>query len=127
MILRWSDHFSQVSASSDDVASWKTTRATRITWEGLLNGRLIRIVSTVRITGGNMAHFLVHSGARIGCHDWNLRGGHYIDLRIVCRDVLTADELRWIGELARTEDDRPVTIRQGKQTLAEAVCIPPLS
>jgi hypothetical protein len=127
MILRWSDHFSQVSVSTDDGIAWKTTHATKITWEGLFNGRLIRIVSTVRITGGNMAHFLVHSGARIGCHDWNLRGGHYIDLRIVCRDELTPDELRWIGELARTENDRPVTVRQGNQTLAEALAIPPLS
>ncbi len=71
-----------------------------------------------------MAHFLVNSGARIGENDWSLCGGHYVDLRILTTDRLTAEELRHIGELARTEETRPFRVRQGKDRLADAVCVP---
>lgn len=77
--------------------------------------------SKERGLGSNMAHFLVHSGARIGTHDWNLRGGHYVDLRVPTHNRLTPDELRRIGELARTEDNRPVWVRQGTDRLDNAV------
>ena len=72
----------------------------------------------------NRSVFLIHSGARIGTNDWNLRGGHYVDLRILSRDPLSPEALRRLAELARTEDDRPVSVRQGKQLLADAVRVP---
>jgi hypothetical protein len=48
----------------------------------------------------------------------------YVDLRVLCRDVLTLDELRRLGELARTEETRPIMVRQGKDLLADAISVP---
>jgi len=55
---------------------------------------------------------------------WNLYGGHYVDLRVLTSDRLTTDELRRIGELARTEDNRPIKVRLGRDRLAEALPVP---
>ncbi len=123
MIAQWSDYFSQVGASARGIGS-KTTKADVMVWKGYFEGHPLCIVSTVRLTGSNLAHFLVHSGARIGTHDWNLFGGHYVDLRVLTTDQLTADELRRIGNLARSEEDRPIRVRRGRDRLADALPVP---
>ena len=76
MPRRWSDVFTLVSQRKVGHCGGKTTPADELTWEGSFDGQPISIVSTVRLTCGNMAHFLTHSGARIGTFDWNLVGGH---------------------------------------------------
>ena len=73
MSARWSDCFSQVGAAERGTGS-KTSKAEVLIWQGYFEGALLCIISTVRLTGSNLAHFLVNSGARIGAHDWNLRG-----------------------------------------------------
>ena len=123
MSARWSDCFSQVGAAERGTGR-KTSKAEVLIWQGYFEGALLCIISTVRLTGSNLAHFLVNSSARIGAHDWNLRGGHYVDLRVLSRDPLSAAALRRLAELARTEDPRPVAVRQGKQLLADAVRVP---
>ena len=123
MSTRWGDCFSQVGAAERGTGR-KTSKAEVLIWQGYFEGALLCIISTVRLTGSNLAHFLVNSGARIGAHDWNLCGGHYVDLRVLSRDPLSAAALRRLGELARTEDTRPVAVRQGKQLLADAVRVP---
>ena len=120
----WSDYFTVLSTRKVGTAGWKTNKADETMWKGHFDGRSLSAVSTVRLSGSNMAHFLVNSGARIGENAWNLYGGHYVDLRILTNDRLTAAELRRLGELARTEDTRPVRVRQGRDRLAEAVPIP---
>ncbi len=85
MSARWSDCFSQVGAAERGTGR-KTSKAEVLIWQGYFEGALLCIISTVRLTGSNLAHFLVNSGARIGAHDWNLRGGHYVDLRVLSRD-----------------------------------------
>ena len=123
MSARWSDAFSQVGAAERGQGS-KTSKADVMIWQGYFEGSLLCVISTVRLTGSNLAHFLVHSGARIGTNDWNLRGGHCVDLRVLSRDSLSPDALRRLAELARTEDVRPVSVRQGRQLLADAVRVP---
>lgn len=123
MSARWSDCFCQVGAAERGIGS-KTSKAEVMIWQGYFEGSLLCIISTVRLSGSNLAHFLIHSGAKIGTNDRNLRGGHYVDLRILSRDPLSPEALRRLAELARTEDDRPVSVRQGKQLLADAVRVP---
>lgn len=120
----WSDYFIALSTRKIGTAGWKTSQADEMMWKGQFDGRLLCVVSTVRLSGSNMAHFLVNSGARIGENAWNLCGGHYVDLRILTSDRLTAAELQRIGELARTEDTRPVRVRQGRDRLADAIRVP---
>ena len=123
MSARWRDCFLLVGIDERGIGS-KTSKADLMLWEGSFERHLMCVHSTIRLTGSNLAHFLVHSGARIGCHSWSLRGGHYVDLRVLCRDVLTLDELRRLGELARTEETRPIMVRQGKDLLADAISVP---
>lgn len=123
--MRWSDHFQQVGSRTRPDGHSKTTPADEQVWQGYFEGKLLCIHTTVRLTGGNMAHFLVHSGARIGSHPWYLRGGHYVDMRVLSRETLSTEELKRLGELARTEDQRSIAVRQGRETLAEAVHVPP--
>ncbi len=120
----WSDYFDALSAREVGTAGWKTSKAKETIWKGHFEGRLLSVVSTVRLSASNMAHFLVNSGARIGENKWSLYGGHYVDLRILATDRLTTEELKRIGELARTEDTRPVRVRQGTDRLADAVSVP---
>lgn len=68
-------------------------------WKGFFESHLLCIVSTIRLTG------------------------HYIDLRVLSRKNLTEVQLRHIGELARTDETRPVAVRQGRQQLDQAVWI----
>ncbi len=91
MSARWSDCFSQVGAAERGTGS-KTSNAEVLIWEGYFEGALLCIISTVRLTGSNLAHFLVNSGARIGAQDWSLRGGHYVDLRVLSRDPASLDQ-----------------------------------
>ena len=125
MTDRWSDHFSILSSRQVGTnGGWKTTKADEITWQGYFEGRLLLIVTTVRLTGSNVAHFCVNSGARIGENAWNLNGGHFVDLRVINRDPLSPDALHRLGELARTEDNRPIAARQGRELLAQAIRVP---
>ena len=48
---------------------WKTTAADEITWSGSFEGMPLIVPSRVRLRFGNLAHFVVNSGARIGAHD----------------------------------------------------------
>lgn len=124
MTDRWSDHFTVLSTRQVGAnGGWKTTKADEITWQGYFEGRLLLIVTTVRLTGSNLAHFCVNSGARIGSHDWNLKGGHPVDLRVITRHPLSPAALQRLGELARTEDNRDLAVRQGKEVLAQAIRI----
>lgn len=102
----------------------ETNKANEITWQGCFEGRLLLIVTTVRLTSSNLAHFCVNSGARIGENSWDLNGGHFVDVRVITRDPLGLDALRRLGELARTEDNRNVAVRQGRELLAQALRIP---
>ena len=127
MNTRWSDCFLLVGITEQEDNSnpyRRTTRADLMLWEGSFEGHLMCVHSTVRLTGSNLAHFLIHSNGRIGAKPWSLRGGHYIDLRVLCRDKLTIEELRRLGELARTEETRPITVRQGKDLLADSISVP---
>ena len=124
MTAQWSDYFTALSSRKVGSAGWKTNKADEMICEGHFEGRLLCVVTTVRLTGSNLAHFLVNSGARIGENAWNLYGGHYVDLRVLTSDRLTTDELRRIGELARTEDNRPIKVRLGRDRLAEALPVP---
>ena len=63
---RWSDHFIRVGGRTNRSGHSKTTPTKEQVWQGCFEGKLLCVHSTVRLTGSNMAHFLVHSGARIG-------------------------------------------------------------
>ena len=118
----WSDVFS-VTRQAKTHGGWKTTPADKITWYGIVNGRVVCVVSTVRLIEGSMAHFTVSSNARIGENAWNLRGGHFVDLAVSSRHPLTDTELRQIGELALTEETRPVAVRRTEERLSAAITI----
>lgn len=120
--VSWSQVFRVVSRKKRG-QGWKTTTADEITWTGTFEGLPIVVVSSVRLTGGNMAHFLRNSGARIGAHDWTLAGGHYIDLRVLSKAPLDDAQLQRLGQLAATLDHRPITVRRWKERLSEAITI----
>ena len=103
MPRRWSDVFTLISQRKAGHCGGKTTPADELTWEGIFDGQPICVVSTVRLLCGNMAHFLTHSGARIGSHKWNLVGGHFVDLVVHARRPLASDQLLSLGQLAMTE------------------------
>ena len=66
----WSDVFISTRRAKTH-GGWKTTPADNITWHGIINGRVVCVVSTVRLIEGGMAHFTVSSNARIGENAWN--------------------------------------------------------
>lgn len=119
----WTRTFTLVSRRQRG-QNWKTTAADEMTWAGLFEGMPVRVVSTVRLTFGNLAHFTVHSGARIGAHDWNLPGGHYVDLCVACVHALDDAQLLCLGQLAATEENRPIRVRRFGERLTAAVQIP---
>jgi hypothetical protein len=102
---------------------WKTTAADEITWSGSFEGMPLIVLSRVRLRFGNLAHFVVNSGARIGAHDWNLPGGHYVDLRVYSPRPLDDSQLQRLGQLAAAGEDRPIRIRRWEECLSEAVDI----
>ena len=51
----WSDVFTPTRRAKTH-GGWKTTPADKITWHGILNGRVVCVVSTVRLIEGGMAH-----------------------------------------------------------------------
>jgi len=118
--VSWSRVFTEVGRKRRG-QDWKTTKADEITWTGSFEGQPIVVVSTVRLTGGNLAHFLRNSGARIGAHDWTLAGGHYIDLRVLSKQPINDSQLQRLGQLAATQDKRPITVRRWKERLADAI------
>ena len=118
----WSDVFTPTRRAKTH-GGWKTTPADKITWHGIVNGRVVCVVSTVRLIEGGMAHFTVSSNARIGENAWNLHGGHFVDLAVSSRHPLADDELRWIGELALTEEARPLAVRRSEERLSAAITI----
>jgi hypothetical protein len=124
MPRRWSDVFTLVSRRKVGHCLGKTTPADEMTWEGTFDGQNLSVVSTVRLTCGNMAHFLTHSGARIGTFDWNLVGGHFVDLVVHARRPLDTAQLLSLGQLALTEDTRPVFVRRHGEKLEESLNIP---
>jgi hypothetical protein len=127
MPRRWSDVFTLISQRKAGHCGGKTTPADELTWEGIFDGQPICVVSTVRLLCGNMAHFLTHSGARIGSNDWNLVGGYFVDLVVRTRDPLSADQLLSLGRLAMTEDTRPIFVRRKGETLKQSLSVPPSS
>jgi hypothetical protein len=124
MLRRWSDTFTLVSQRKVGHCGWKTTPADELTWEGSFDGQPVTVVSTVRLSCGNMAHFLTHSGSRIGSHDWNLVGGHYVDLVVHARHPLDSDQLLRLGQLTLTEDPGPVFIRRHGEPLSRSLSVP---
>jgi len=86
-LMQWTDVFSEVSRRK--VGNCKTLPADEITWQGVFQGQPVCVVSTVRLVMGNLAHFSVNSGARIGARPWKLPGGYCIDLAVESRDELT--------------------------------------
>jgi hypothetical protein len=127
MPRRWSDVFTLVSQRKVGHCGGKTTPADELTWEGSFDAQPISIVSTVRLTCGNMAHFLTHSGARIGTFDWSLVGGHFVDLVVHARRSLDTAQLLSLGQLAMTEDSRPVFVRRQGEALKDSLSVPPPS
>ncbi|HEV2416518.1 MAG TPA: hypothetical protein VGX94_01810 [Terriglobia bacterium] len=99
--------------------SGKTLPADQITWQGLFGGQPICVISTVRLSLGNLAHSNVNSGARIGAHSWNLPGGHYIDLAVESRPDLSDEDLMSIGRLSAAVDDRQFRVRRRAEHLAD--------
>ena len=71
--------------------------------------------------------FLTHSGARIGTFDWNLVGGHFVDLVVHARRPLDTAQLLSLGQLAMTEDTRPVFVRRQGEALKDSLSVPPPS
>jgi hypothetical protein len=124
MPRRWSDVFTLISQRKAGHCGGKTAPADELTWEGIFYGQRICVVSTVRLLCGNMAHFLTHSGARIGSHDWNLVGSYFVDLVVHARDPLAADQLLSLGQLAMTEDTHPIFVRRKGQTLKYSLSVP---
>ena len=118
----WSDVFTPTRRAKTH-GGWKTTPADKITWHGILNGRVVCVVSTVRLIEGGMAHFTVSSNARFGENAWNLHGGHFVDLAVSSRHPLTEGDLRSIGELALTEELRPLAVRRTGEQLSAAITI----
>ena len=127
MPRRWNDVFTLISQRKAGHCGGKTTPADELTWEGIFDGQPICVVSTVRLLCGNMAHFLTHSGARIGSHEWNLVGGHFVDLVVHARRPLVSDQLLSLGQLAMTEDARPVFVRRQGEALKDSLSVPPPS
>lgn len=121
--MRWSDAFSLRSRERCGSSRSKTTQGEQMIWDGFFAAQPLCVVSTVRLTGGNFAHFCVSSNARIGTFAWNLRGGHYVDLRVLSKHPLTRSELLALGQLARTEEVRAITVRQGKELLSDALTV----
>ena len=124
MPRRWSDVFTLISQRKAGHCGGKTTPADELTWEGIFDGQPICVVSTVRQLCGNMAHFLTHSGARIGLYEWNLVEGHFVDLVVHARRPLVSDQLLSLGQLAMTEDTRPVFVRRRGEAPKESLNIP---
>ena len=118
----WSDVFTPTRRAKTH-GGWKTTPADKITWHGIVNSRVVCVLSTVRLIEGGMAHFTVSSNARIGENAWNLHGGHFVDLAVSSRHPLTDEDLRSIGDLALTEERRPLSIRRAEERLAAAITI----
>ena len=118
----WSGVFTSTRRTTTH-GGWKTTPADKLTWHGIVNGRVVCVVSTVRLIEGSMAHFTVSSNARIGENAWSLHGGHFVDLAVSSRHPLTNEELRQIGDLALTEERRPVAVRRAEERLSAAITI----
>lgn len=116
----WSDVFIALHETRRG-QNWKTSAASEITWSGTFEGTPLIVVSRVRLIFGNLAHFTVHSGARIGAHDWNLPGGHYVDLRVLSKVPLDDARLVRLGQLAPTQDTRPIRVPRWKESLAQAL------
>jgi hypothetical protein len=120
--VRWTDVFTVISRKQLG-QNWKTTKADQITWSGIFERLPVRVVSTVRLTFGNLAHFTINSGARIGAHDWNLPGGHYIDLRVQCAQPLDDVQLLRLGQMAASEENRPIRVRRWKERLCDGISV----
>ena len=88
--------FTLISQRKAGHCDGKTTPADGLTWEGIFDGQPICVVSTVRLMCGNMTHFPTHSGARIGTYDWNLVGGHFVDLVVSRWKPTTAASTRYV-------------------------------
>ena len=123
--MRWSDHFSLVRKRQVGQCGGKSLPADELTWQGWFEGQLLCVISTVRLMAGNLAHFIVPSVARLGIY--TLRGGYYVDLRVVSKVHLSRDTLMRLGQLARSEDDRAIYVRRDGESLASALTIPPAS
>ena len=124
MPRRWSDIFTLTKQRKVGRCGGKTTPADERTWEGTFDGQFICVVSTVRLMCSNMAHFLTHSGGRIGTYDWNLVGGHFLDLVVHAQPPLNTTQLLILGQLAMTEDTRPVCVRRQGEGLQNSLNIP---
>ena len=122
--LRWADVFTVISRKQLG-QNRKTTKADQITWSGIFERMPLQVVSTVRLTFGNLAHFVINSGARIGAHESSLPGGHYVDLRVSSGAYTVGDDqLLRLGQLAATEETRPIRVRRWKERLYDGVSVP---
>ena len=74
MTDRWSDYFTVLSSRKVRAnGGWKTNKADETTCQVYCERCLLLLVTTVRLTSSNLAHFCVNSGARIGENGWNLK------------------------------------------------------
>lgn len=117
--MKWTDRFTEVSRRKVGNCASKTLPANQITWYGLFKGQPVCAVSTVRLVMGNLAHFHVHSAARIRAHAWELPGGYCIDLMVESCDRISEEDLLEIGQLAAAADERPVRVRRRGERLVE--------
>jgi hypothetical protein len=119
--MRWSDVFTLAIRRKRGSSRSKTVAADQMIWAGVYRDRKLIVISTVRLAYGYLAHFVVNSGARIGCHDWSLPGGHYVDLAVKAGSPISDKELRDIARLAATEENRPIRVRRSGELLSQSV------
>lgn len=119
--MNWTDVFRIVRRAPRRSPGNKSLTADVITWQGAFNSNPMLVTSTVRLTYGGLAHFLISSNARIGAHDYNIPGGHYVDLCVESLYPLSDSDLLTLARLAARQDERPIRIRRRGQRLGEAI------
>lgn len=124
MSIRWSDCFTALTDRRIGFNATETIQADETIWEGWFEGHLLCIFATGRLANGNLAHLSVNASVRVEENACSLRAKHFVDFRVLSKYPLSMDELRRLGELARTEDQRPIALRQGREPLDQAITVP---
>ena len=122
--MRWSDLFTLCSRELCGFNSSIKSGNEQTIWVGCFHGQPLCIFSTVRMIVSHFDHFSASTNVYIHQNLSNLHGDDYLDLRVLCERSLSSDELFELGWLARTEDQRVILIRQGKESLSDGLLIP---
>ena len=129
MPRRWSDVFTLISQRKAGHCGAKTTPADELTWEGTFRrAAYLRRLDGAPVVRQYEAHFLTHSGARIGSHsNGTLLEAISLTMVVHARRPLAADQLLSLGQLAMTEDTHPIFVRRKGETLKYSLSVPPPS